>query len=1202
MAEIANLVVKYSADTKDAEAGAERVNSGIGKAGKAAMLLGAAAGVAVAGFFAKSIGAAANFEQGMSGVAASLGGVGTASGITEAQFSALNEEALRIGETTSVGATDAAMAMELLAKAGVSTESIINGTAQAVINVSEATGESVNQSASSLGSLSNLFADTGISGAEMADVIVSAMNASDATLSEFQTGVANLAPVVAGTGMEFGEAAGLISFFNAQGMAAAKVGSSLTSAYLNLINPTTDMVAAQQALGVSVYDAQGQFRGFPAILDDVRTATEGMTDQQRDAWITQLFGAEALDVVTLALEAQEGALEDHIGAMDESGTAATAAATRMDNLKGDIEGLQGAFETLSIRVGGVFLPRLRSIVQGLTDGMVAVGNFTESVIGLMDQGLNPVEAVFRVLGNRLIELGGGQGIIAELGRGFQRLGDFAHGMGLALDDVVDAFQDFARGDFAGGFRELGEAANTAWDAISQLASTTLNWVIDTAVPAITGWIVDNAGDIWGGIKTIVGAVFDGIVATIAWTVSVGVPTVIGGITSIAGRVGDWLKGYLLSGLSQTGDGTGGPDPFGTGGSLTATIGAWAVHVGVPQVVGAITSIAGRLGDWLRSYLYGGGSGPAGTGSGAGSAFGGAGGGITVEIAQILIDVLDAVANISTSDVQEWVQTSIDEAGAIEVYIKRVNALVQPGATETTGPDKGEVEKSLVDRFLSWGPFNTRIGQILVSDATAVLTFDLTRLPDMILTKLEQISSAGFNTSLADWTLQVLPPFYEFAVDLKTQVMKDIKEQLGGLSVPSIPWSADFDFPEMTIPGDADFITDIQETLSGLPVDAIEWAASFEMPDITLPSTSDIIAAIKEKVGDLSIPFDWSIDLGGGNNRVGADRTGAGDRNDMSSLGGSLTSLRAQVDAAVGAITASLGRVGSTFQSTAAMVQSSTTQMASIVRTQFTVMQTASNASVTQLSAMVRAQFTAMQAAVNAAMSAMSAQVRSQFTALAAAATASANQMRSSVQAAMQGMSAAASAAMASFSAAVRSGFQQAVAAAQSGVAGIRGAVNSLGSLYSQGFSVGASLGQGVAAGLYSQVGAVAAAAAALVSAANAAAQARGQIASPSRLMAREIGVPLGQGIAVGMESQRNNIASTFASLIPSSGGSFGRGLSVNGAAYAGRGGGSVQNITIYALRSDEYQKLIDGAEGGREYKRNRRPVARLANLGTAGVG
>ena len=70
--------------------------------------------------------------------------------------------------------------------------------------------------------------------------------------------------------------------------------------------------------------------------------------------------------------------------------------------------------------------------------------------------------------------------------------------------------------------------------------------------------------------------------------------------------------------------------------------------------------------------------------------------------------------------------------------------------------------------------------------------------------------------------------------------------------------------------------------------------------------------------------------------------------------------------------------------------------------------------------------------------------------------------------------------------------------------------------YGAAFSAGKHIGDGVAAGLRSALGSVRSAANAIVSQANRAAAAKAKIGSPSRLLAKEVGKPMAQGVAVGM--------------------------------------------------------------------------------------
>lgn len=315
-------------------------------------------GTAITGAVGAGIWTAGNFEQAMSGVEASLMDVNDGAGVTTEQFAALSDEALRIGAETSMGANDAAAAMEMMAKSGVSLESILNGGAQAAVNIAEATGEALPQAADTMSAMLNLFAGTGVTAGEMADTIVNGMNASQATMSEFQTGIARMAPAILATGMNVQEAAGMIAYFNAQGFSAASTGTALATVYTRLVNPSGEAATAIEELGIAAFDSQQKFIGYPALFDQVREATADMGDQQRDMYLATIFGAEGLDVMTMAALNGGDALRDVTEDMGNVGTAARASEIRMNNFKGTMEELFGTIESISIVLGSKLTPAL----------------------------------------------------------------------------------------------------------------------------------------------------------------------------------------------------------------------------------------------------------------------------------------------------------------------------------------------------------------------------------------------------------------------------------------------------------------------------------------------------------------------------------------------------------------------------------------------------------------------------------------------------------------------------------------------------------------------------------------------------------------------------------------------------------------------------------------------------------------------------
>lgn len=131
---------------------------------------------------------------------------------------------------------------------------------------------------------------------------------------------------------------------------------------------------------------------------------------------------------------------------------------------------------------------------------------------------------------------------------------------------------------------------------------------------------------------------------------------------------------------------------------------------------------------------------------------------------------------------------------------------------------------------------------------------------------------------------------------------------------------------------------------------------------------------------------------------------------------------------------------------------------------------------------------------------------------------------------------------------LRSAFAQAIAAAGSAVSGIKSAFTSVG--WS---SIGSSIVSGIAAGIRAGAGTIASAAASAASAALGAAKSLLGIKSPSSVMALQVGIPIAQGLALGMLNGISYIEDAANRMIaPVTGLSGGPGF-----AFAGAGGGGM---------------------------------------------
>lgn len=323
-------------------------------------------GAAVGGFFGVALNDAANFEQRMSAVQAVTGATGQS-------FKDLNNLALQIGKDTQYSATQAASAIEELGKAGVSVKDILGGAAAATTSLAAAAGVDLPTAATLMANAMNEFSISGKEANTVADLFAaaSASSAADAV------GLGNALTYVGATAHTLGttlpEVIALLAALADQGLKDTAAGTALNQLFLGIAAPTSTAKAALDSLGISVFDAQGNFTGLTKFVKDFANATKGMTEEQRIGLEQTIFSTHAMNALNLllndttpeAIKAGKG-LDQYSTNVTKAGAAADQAKARMDNFKGSLEQLRGSVETIMIRVGDTFLQGARKLVDGAT--------------------------------------------------------------------------------------------------------------------------------------------------------------------------------------------------------------------------------------------------------------------------------------------------------------------------------------------------------------------------------------------------------------------------------------------------------------------------------------------------------------------------------------------------------------------------------------------------------------------------------------------------------------------------------------------------------------------------------------------------------------------------------------------------------------------------------------------------------------------
>lgn len=368
MAANQNIVIRLMADTASYEASMTRagstarsVASGMENTGRKSALITSgltAAGLAAAAFGVASIKMAADFDQQMSTVQANTGATG-------AELDQLRQAAIEAGASTVYSASESADAINDLGKAGMSVTDILSGGLTGALNLAASDGMAVGDAAEYMANALSMFHLSGSQASQIADTLAAGAGKAVGNVSDFGEALNNCGAQANSFGMSIQETTGVLSLFAQNGTIGAEAGTQLNSMLMKLAAPSNDAAATMKELGISAYDASGNFVGMANFAGQLQKAEKNLTQEQRNQANATIFGSYAIKAANYLYDAGEKGVRNWTKAVSESGYAAEQAAAKNNNLKGDLENLSGSMESLMISIGEGAQGPLRKLVQGL---------------------------------------------------------------------------------------------------------------------------------------------------------------------------------------------------------------------------------------------------------------------------------------------------------------------------------------------------------------------------------------------------------------------------------------------------------------------------------------------------------------------------------------------------------------------------------------------------------------------------------------------------------------------------------------------------------------------------------------------------------------------------------------------------------------------------------------------------------------------
>lgn len=317
-------------------------------------------GTAVGAGVAVAISKFAEFDAQMSSVQA-------ATHETEANMGLLRDAAIDAGARTVYSATEAAQAIEELSKAGVSTANVLGGALDGALDLAAAGNIEVADAAEIAASAMTQFGLSGREVGHVADLLAAGAGKAQGGVEDMSQALNQSGLVAAQMGLSLDDTVGTLTQFASAGLLGSDAGTSFRNMLLRLANPTGEAASQMKQLGLDFYDTQGQFIGMEGVASQLQTRLKGLTQEERNAALANLFGQDAIRAASILYEGGADAVRKWSDAVDDSGYAADTASDRLDNLKGDWEAFNGALDSALITMGEGANGPLRMFVQTLTD-------------------------------------------------------------------------------------------------------------------------------------------------------------------------------------------------------------------------------------------------------------------------------------------------------------------------------------------------------------------------------------------------------------------------------------------------------------------------------------------------------------------------------------------------------------------------------------------------------------------------------------------------------------------------------------------------------------------------------------------------------------------------------------------------------------------------------------------------------------------
>ncbi len=309
------------------------------------------------------------------------------SGATGEQMERLSDLASQLGNDMALPGTSAktaSQAMLALMKAGMGVDETMNSVRGTIMLAKAAQIEEA-QAAEITANALNTFSLAASESERVADLLAATANSSAQGIVDVAEAAKYASPAFAQAGQPIEDMTTALALLANAGMKGSMAGTGLRQMMANLQTPTGASAKAIKQLGIEMFDAEGNMKSMPNIIDQFNKAMTGMTDEEKVTVLSKIFDRTTLGIAQTLFKEGAAGFDTMKKKVTEVGAAAKLSAAMTSGLSGIWEAIGSQLETIGLEL-------FKAVKEPIKQALTALG----SVLGVIGDAFASMPQGFKI--------------------------------------------------------------------------------------------------------------------------------------------------------------------------------------------------------------------------------------------------------------------------------------------------------------------------------------------------------------------------------------------------------------------------------------------------------------------------------------------------------------------------------------------------------------------------------------------------------------------------------------------------------------------------------------------------------------------------------------------------------------------------------------------------------------------------------------